>query len=99
LAAVLSVRLLGRYLNRETETRKIHSLIERAKSEHIERTYSPRAKAPARLTAEQNRRIVELYLEGRQPVDIAVEVGTSEWTVHHRLNRSGIKKNRYSRDS
>jgi AraC-type DNA-binding domain-containing proteins len=40
----------------------------------------------------QNERIVNLYRDGVRPVDIAREVGTSEWTVHHRLKRLGAEK-------
>lgn len=31
------------------------------------------------------------YEEGARPVDIAVEVGTSEWSVHNRLRRAGVQ--------
>lgn len=40
----------------------------------------------------QNDEIVELYRGGMKPVAIARRVGTSEWTVHHRLNRLGIER-------
>jgi hypothetical protein len=93
------VRVLGRNLNREPEARQFRSLLIRAASERIERSLISRRKSPARLTAEQNARIVALYAVGTRPVDIAREVGTSEWTVHHRLNRNGVTKRCHSRDS
>lgn len=93
------MRPLGRYLNSGTEAKKIRDLLERARSEHVERDNPLRPKAPPRLTAEQNAEIVNLYGAGWRPVDIARQVGTSEWTVHHRLNRNGVKKRYRSRDS
>lgn len=86
------MRLLGRYLNSETETKKIRDLIDRARSEHQRRGYSPATRAPARLTVEQNAEIVELYKAGWAPKQIAETVGATEWTVHHRLNRNGIMR-------
>lgn len=93
------VRLLGRYFNSEAEAKKLRDLLEQAPSEHVERDRSLRPKAPTRLTAEQNAEIVSLYEAGWRPVDIAGQVGTSEWTVHHRLNRNGVQKRYRSRDS
>ncbi|MFT4050735.1 hypothetical protein [Microbacterium sp.] len=40
----------------------------------------------------QNEQIVKLYKGGMKPVDIAREVGTTEWTIHHRLNRLGVER-------
>lgn len=93
------VRLLGRYLNSGTEAKKRRDLLERARSEHVERDPTPRPKAPTRLPAQQNAEIVSLYEAGWRPVDIARQVGTSEWTAHHRLNRNGVKKRYQPRDS
>lgn len=93
------VRLLGRYLNSEPETKRLLGLLSRAASERVVRSLARRPKSPARLTAAQNARIVELYEAGTAPVDIAREVGTSEWTVHHRLNRNGVKKRRRAQGS
>ncbi|MCK9920192.1 MULTISPECIES: hypothetical protein [Microbacterium] len=39
-----------------------------------------------------NEEIARLYVAGMRPVQIAREVGTTEWTVHHRLNRMGIER-------
>lgn len=86
------VRVLGRYLNSKTEVKKLDDLCKRAASEHIERQYSPPLVAPARLTTEQNEHIAQLYKAGWKPVDIAREIGTTEWTVHHRLNRLGVER-------
>lgn len=38
----------------------------------------------------QNDEIVKLYRGGMRPADIARQIGTSEWTIHHRLNRMGV---------
>lgn len=40
----------------------------------------------------QNDEIVNLYRGGMKPLDIAREIGTSEWTIHHRLNRMGVER-------
>lgn len=79
-------------MNSEPAARKLRDLCRRAESEHIARVQTLRPKAPTRLTNEQNAEIVRLYEAGWRPVDIARLVGTSEWTVHHRLNRNGVKK-------
>lgn len=86
------VRLLGRYLNSQPEVKKLRDLRERAASEHVKRRYSPPAPTPERLTREQNERIAELYRSGVRPVDIARMVGTTDWTVNHRLNRMGVER-------
>jgi DNA-binding NarL/FixJ family response regulator len=72
--------------------KKLRDLRERAASEHVERKYSPPSPAPERLTREQNERIAELYRSGVRPVDIARIVGTTDWTVNHRLNRMGVER-------
>ena len=84
--------LLGRYLNHVTEAKQLRDLIDRAASEHVERVYSPPDRAPARLTVSENEQIVKLYRDGWKPVDIARELGTTEWTVHHRLNRMQVER-------
>ena len=85
--------MLGHYLNLKPETKRIRDLRSRAVSEHVERkTPAPRPRGASRLTARQNARIADLYQEGWKPVDIAREVGTTEWTVHHRLNRLGVER-------
>lgn len=84
------MRLLGRYLNSTTAAKKIRDLCIRAASEHVERTRSISTPGPVRLTNDQNARIVALYEAGWTPTQIAVELGTTEWTVHHRLNRNGV---------
>lgn len=40
----------------------------------------------------QNDEIVKLYSGGMRVADIAREIGTSEWTIRHRLNRMGIER-------
>jgi DNA-binding NarL/FixJ family response regulator len=40
----------------------------------------------------QNEQIVKLYRDGWKPVEIARAVGTTEWTVHHRLNRNDVER-------
>jgi DNA-binding NarL/FixJ family response regulator len=93
ITIIMLVRLLGNYLNLQSETKRIRDLRSRAASEHVERkTPTPRARGASRLTASQNARITDLYQAGWKPVDIAREVGTTEWTVHHRLNRLGIAR-------
>ncbi len=86
------VHLLGRYLNSQTEVEKIRDLLERAASGRVVRTYSPSLRGAARLTLKQNEQIVKLYQAGRTPTEIAIEIGTTAGTVHHRLNRMGIER-------
>jgi hypothetical protein len=40
----------------------------------------------------QNEEIVKLYRGGMKPVYIARRIGTTEWTIHHRLNRLGVER-------
>jgi IS30 family transposase len=68
----------------------IRALLERAESENIERHHSPSPKAAPRLSLEKNMQIVALYEDGWKPSQIAEALGTTEWTVHHRLNRNGV---------
>ena len=70
----------------------LRDLCGRAAGERVERTYAPPEHATPRLTVSQNVEIVNLYRGGMKPVDIARRIGTSEWTVHHRLNRLGIER-------
>ena len=86
------MRLLGRYLNSKTEVKAISDLCQRAVSSRIQRDSPTPVRGPAHLTKQQNNAIVTLYKEGRRAVDIAREVGTTEWTVHHRLNRLGVER-------
>ena len=86
------VRLLGRYLNSAPEVARLRDLCNRAAGERVERTYSPPDRAVPRLTMSQNDEIVKLYRGGMRPADIAREIGTSEWTIHHRLNRMGVER-------
>lgn len=87
------MRLLGRYLNIEREKAQVLALLRRAQSEEVKRTHSARpARAPAGLTVNQNEEIVKLYWDGLKPVDIARELGTTEWTVHHRLDRMNVER-------
>lgn len=85
------MRVLGHYLNLKPETKRVRDLVKRAQTEHVERApLTPRPHGASRLSASQNAQIADLYQEGWKPVDIAREVGTTEWTVHHRLNRLGV---------
>lgn len=86
----LTVRVLGRYLNSGPEAKKIRDLLERALSERVERLHAPSSTAPARLSVEQNIKIIALYEDGWGPKEIAEALGTTEWTVHHRLKRNGV---------
>lgn len=92
ITIITLVRLLRRYSNSPSEVERIRDLCARAASEHVERTAVTPRSAPARLTAAQNARIVELYEIGWRPVDIAREVQTTEWTIHRRLNRAGVQR-------
>ena len=49
-------------------------------------------RGPALLTLSQNEAIAALYAAGSRPTDIARAIGTTEWTVHHQLNRNGIER-------
>lgn len=68
------------------------SLLVRALGERVdrsERLAAPR-KAPQRLSAEMNAAIVAEYQSGMKASDVARKHGINEWTVRHRLRRSGI---------
>ena len=84
------MRLLGRYLNFAPEVARLRDLCNRAAGERVERTCSSPARAVPRLSMSQNDEIVKLYRGGMRPADIARQIGTSEWTIHHRLNRMGV---------
>lgn len=86
------MRLLGRYCNSGIEANRLRDLCKRAAAEHVKRQYSPPGVTAPRLSRAQNERIVELYRMGWRPVDIARDVSTSEWTIHHRLNRLGVQR-------
>lgn len=86
------MRLLGRYLNSFPEVLRVRDLCSRAAGERIERTYSPPDRAVPRLTTSQNEEIVKLYKGGMRVADIARQIGTSEWTIHHRLNRMAVER-------
>lgn len=83
---------MGRYLNFAPETVGLHDLCNRAAEERVTRAYSSSAPAAPRLTKSQNDEIAKLYSGGMKPADIAREIGTTEWTIHHRLNRLGIER-------
>ena len=46
----------------------------------------------ARLATVQNERLAQLYADGLRPVDICSGARTTEWTVHHRLNRMRVER-------
>jgi IS30 family transposase len=86
------VRLLGRYLNSKSEVNRITRLCKRAASQEVRRSDPTSVRGPARPTQEQNNEIEALYTAGWRPVEIARTLGTTEWTVHHRLNRLGVQR-------
>lgn len=91
-ARVRWVPLLGRYLIHSPEVKRLRSLAEKATSEHVERVYSPPVRAAARLAVSENEPIVKLYWDGYRPIEIAQLLDTTEWTIHHRLNRLGVER-------
>jgi IS30 family transposase len=86
------VRLLGRYLNSKAEVDRITRVCKRAASQEVRRSDPTSVRGPARLTQEQNDEIEALYTAGWRPVEIARTLGTTEWTVHHRLNRLEVQR-------
>ena len=87
------VHLLGRYLNSETEVERLRDLCRRAGAGGVERTTrTSRVRGPSHLTQQQNERIAALYQAGHSPAEIAIELGATAGTVHHRLNRMGVKR-------
>jgi DNA-directed RNA polymerase specialized sigma24 family protein len=85
------VRLLQSHCNQERATKQLGSLVRRAWNEDVERSAAntPR-KAPKRLSAEINAQIVADYQSGMKATDVARKHGINEWTVRHRLRRSGV---------
>lgn len=53
---------------------------------------TPVRRGPKRLSAETNAAIVADYQSGLKSTQIARKYGINEWTVHHRLKRSGVAK-------
>jgi IS30 family transposase len=86
------VHLLGRYLNSKAEVDRITRLCKRAASQEVRRSDPTSVRGPARLTQGQNDEIEALYTAGWRPADIARTLGTTEWTVHYRLNRLGVQR-------
>lgn len=64
----------------------------RALAQSVQRQDPTSVRGPARLTKTQNEEIAVLYDAGWRPADIARAIGTTEWTVHHRLNRIGVER-------
>lgn len=79
-------------MNSSSEVERIREACGRTANKRVERTYAAPARAPERLTTDENERIVVLYDEGTKVAEIARLVGISEWTVHHRLNRMGVER-------
>lgn len=85
------MRLLQSHCNREQATKQLGSLLRRARKERVERaTKNTSRKGPKRLSAELNAQIVADYQSGMKATDVARKYGINEWTVRHRLRRSGI---------
>ena len=79
-------------MNCETEAKRIRDLCERASSEHVTRDPVQPKPRVQRLTKEQNLQIEDMYAQGLGPKEIATSMGLLVWTVHHRLNRAGVKR-------
>ena len=86
------MRVLGQYLNSKTEVDRISRLCRRVASAHVERVSPTTVRGPARLTKQQDEQIVAIYKARRRPTNVARDLGTTEWTVHHRLNRLGVER-------
>lgn len=86
------MRLVGQYLNSETEVERISDLRRRATKSKVERPSPTSVRGPARLTKDQNTELVALDEAGGRPADIARQLGTTEWTIRHRLNRLGVEQ-------
>lgn len=86
------VRLLQSHCNRERATKQLGSLLDRACGEGVDRPEGPATprKAPKRLSAETNAALVADYQAGMKASDVARKHGINEWTVRHRLHRSGV---------
>lgn len=86
------VRLLRSYCNRERTTSHLEKLRAQASSQRIVRpeAASRVAPAPKRLSKKANAAIVADYQSGMKATHIARKHGINEWTVRHRLRRSGI---------
>lgn len=85
------MRVLQSHCNRERATKQLGSLLRRTRKENVVRTLgdAPR-KGPKRLSAEINAQIVADYQSGMKATDVARKHGINEWTVRHRLRRSGV---------
>jgi hypothetical protein len=94
-----SVRLLGRYLNSETEVKRLHDLCQWATSEHVERSPVPAGPRIAKLSSAVQVEIAQCYQAGERPVDLAREYGISEWRVQELRKRFGLAKHPISMTS
>ena len=79
-------------MNSETEVARLRDLCRRASGTRVERTSASSVRGASRLTKQQNEQIAALYEAGRTPTEIALELGTTPGTVHHRLNRMGVER-------
>lgn len=93
------MRLLRSYCNRERHTAHLGKLRAQAGAERASRDRpalpvdNPR---PKRLSAEVNAGIVADYAAKMPVRAIARKYGINEWTVHHRLKRTGVMKRPYA---
>jgi DNA-binding CsgD family transcriptional regulator len=71
---------------------RVRDLCRRASVDRVERTAASSVRGASRLTKQQNEQIAVLYNAGRTPSEIAIELGTTPGTVHHRLNRMGVER-------
>jgi DNA-binding CsgD family transcriptional regulator len=93
------VRLLRSYCNRERHTTHLRKLHAQASTECVSRDRPPLQvdnPAPKRLSAEAIAGIIADYAAKMPVRAIARKYGINEWTVHHRLKRTGVMKRPYA---
>lgn len=90
------MRLLGRYSNRDRETKQIRELITRAQAQHVVRVPSTPRVRVSKLSKARQAEILQRYSNGERPVDLAREYGISEWRVQDLRKRSGIPRHERS---
>lgn len=86
------VHLLGRYCNSPLPgVERVSALLERAKSEHVERSYAPRPTSRARrLSKVEINALVALYRQTKNMRAVARQLSLSRETVAKYLREAGV---------
>lgn len=94
------MRLMGRYLNSSEKVLKLQKLIDRARSENVERIHSPApTKRARRLSSTEIDELVARYHQLRNIRAVARELSLSRTTVAKHLNDRGVETSKRMSDA